>query len=194
MSRHFAASLIFCLAIVGMVEAQNLPRPSPPTAPYEDEGACPFECCTYRTWKVKANTEIRTDRHDGAATAFRVRAGDQVDGVTGVVITTRFGSATIRTPITAESGTLQLQPGDTVHVLHYFGEGFWKVWVRGQFVQLRLESKGQTCFGYDGRSVPCTAQIIEEPRTVWWAKIRNRAGQEGWTRELDHFTDIDACA
>jgi hypothetical protein len=28
---------------------------------------------------------------------------------------------------------------------------------------------------------------VEQPDVVWWAKIRNSRGQEGWTREVDHF-------
>ena len=30
-------------------------------------------------------------------------------------------------------------------------------------------------------------------QTVWWAKVRDARGREGWTREVDHFGNIDAC-
>src|SRR5262245_59465497 len=195
MSLKTFAALTITLAIAGITHAAEPAPSSPPPVPYEDHGACPFECCTYRTWRAKADTQILRNRRDGAAPAFRVRVGDQVEGITGVVVTTRFGRATIRMPmpIVAESGTVQLRPGDAVYIVRYAGEGFWKAWVRGRFLEIELADQGETCRGDDGGPGPCAAEIVEKPDTVWWAKIRNRAGKEGWTRQLDHFAKIDAC-
>ena len=192
---HFCAALAITLAIAGTAHPAQPAPPSPPPVPYEDHGACPFECCTYRTWAAKADTAILSDRRDGSVAAFRVRAGEQVEGITGVVVTTRFGRATIRVPmpIVVESGTVQLRPGDAVYIARYSGEGVWKTWARGQFLEIELTDKGETCRGGDGGIAPCAAEIVEKPETVWWAKIRHHAGQEGWTRQLDHFANIDAC-
>ena len=187
------ALLAAIFAIAAMAEGTECPGSAPPKVPYEDHGACPFECCTYRTWRVKKDTELRTDRRDSARIAFRVRAGEQVEGITGVVVTTRLGKAAIRRPITVDSTALRLQSGEAVYILHYLGEGFWKVWTRGQFVDLELADRGQTCRDEQRKSSACDAQIVTEPVAVWWARIRNRAGQEGWTRQLDHFGNIDAC-
>ncbi len=111
------------------------------------------------------------------------------------MVTTRFGKATVRVPmqIVTESDTVQLQPGDAVYVLRYAGEGSWKAWVRGQFLEIELAEKGETCREGDGGLAPCAAEIVEKPDTVWWVMIRGRAGQEGWTRQVDHFGRIDAC-
>ena len=182
------------LAAAGVAEAADGPgRPSLPKVPYEDHGACPFECCTYRTWTVNAETPVRTDRRDSAPVAFRVRAGEQVDGLTGVVVTTKLGRATIREPIVVDSDKLELRPGETVYVINYIGEGVWKIWVRGRLYHLEIAGKEETCGAPAPEPGPCAAQIVEEPRTVWWAKVRNRTGQEGWTRQLDHFDNVDAC-
>jgi hypothetical protein len=192
--RTFVALLTASLAAAGAAEAADGPaRPGLPKVPYEDHGACPFECCTYRSWTVKAETPVHTDRRDDAPVAFRVRAGEQVDGVTGVVITRKLGRATIREPIVVDSDKLVLRPGEVIHVVNYIGEGVWKIWARGRLYHVEISGKEQACVGQARAPVPCAAQIVEEPITVWWAKIRSRTGREGWTRQLDHFANIDAC-
>ena len=192
--RTFSALLTASLAAFGMAQAADGPgRPSLPKVPYEDHGACPFECCTYRTWTVNAETPVRTDRRDNAPVAFRVRAGEQVDGLTGVVVTTKLGKAIIREPIVVDPDKLELRPGEVVYVVNYIGEGVWKIWTRGRLYHLEIAGKEETCGRPAPEPGPCAAQIVEEPKTVWWAKVRNRTGQEGWTRQLDHFDNIDAC-
>lgn len=97
----------------------------PPPLPYEDHGACPFECCVYRAWSVLLETNILTKRQDKAKTAFRVRPGDEIIGVTGVVVTTRFGRAVVDEPTTI-AGHYVLA-GTTIPVLNYLGEGIWRI-------------------------------------------------------------------
>ena len=193
--RPFLAALLTAsLAAAGVAAAADGPgRPSLPQVPYEDHGACPFECCTYRTWTVKADTPVRTNRRDTAPVAFRVRPGEQVDGLTGVVVTTKLGRATIREPIVVDPDKLALEPGEAVSVVNYIGEGVWKVWTRGRLHHLEIAGKEHSCAGQARAPGPCAAQIVEEPKTVWWAKVRNRGGQEGWTRQLDRFGQVDAC-
>jgi hypothetical protein len=164
--------------------------PSTPAIPYESPGACPFECCTYRSWSVQADTDLLVDRRDDATVAFRVRRGATVRALTGVVVTTRPGRAVVRRP--SALGGVQVRPGDSIVVLHYVGEGFWKLWVRGHVVEDEVPDAESSC-GFDtGVRVPCAVQILEEPETVWWVKIRSR-GRDGWTRQVDHFGDVDAC-
>ena len=172
----------------------HLPAPDRPALPYESEGVCPFECCTYRTWTVDADTDILVERQEGAAAAFRVRRGQLVQGVTGVVVTTKLGRAVVRRPTTIGVGSapVAVEPGDAVYILHYVGEGYWKFWIRGRVDSDQLPEKGVGCVDDAGRSVVCAVQITEEPQTTWWAKIRSR-GRQGWTRQVDHFSDIDAC-
>jgi hypothetical protein len=74
-----------------------------PPLPYEDSGACPFECCTYREWAVQAETTVRSARDDAAPVAFRVRPGQRVTGVTGVVVTTKLGRAVVSGPRSSAS-------------------------------------------------------------------------------------------
>jgi hypothetical protein len=170
------------------------PAPAEPAVPYESHGACPFECCTYRTWTVQTDTDILVDRQDDAPVAFRVHRGQRVEGVTGVVVTTTLGRAIVRreSALGEGSDSVPVQPGDPVYVLHYVGEGYWKFWVRGKVGSEQLPEKDDVCVGHDGQTMPCAVQITVQPETTWWAKIRHD-GQEGWTSKVGNFSDIDAC-
>jgi len=164
--------------------------------PYEDPGACPFGCCTYRDWTVKADTDILTSRGDDAPRAFRVLRGTTVRGVTGVVVTTRVGRAVVKRETTIGRRHQTVEPGDEVALLHYLGEGYWKYWLRGQIDQEFIPDP-DNCRRSGDRSPTmsgrCAVQQEELPETIWWVLIRNQDGQEGWTREVDHFGNIDAC-
>ena len=178
-------------ATAGAFERQ--PRRDRPSVPYEDHGACPFECCTYRTWTVKTDTDLRVNRSDTTPLVVRLRKGDRVEGITGVVITTTLGTARVLAAISKAADRLRLNTGETVYVLNYVGEGAWKLWVKGKLYVAENARGPHDCYGPEHDTVLCPVQILEEPTTVWWAKVRTRNGKEGWTRQLDHFGNIDAC-
>jgi hypothetical protein len=193
-SATFVTLLVTSLALVGLCAGAGgrTTTPAPPV-PYEDYGACPFECCTYRIWTVEADTEVHTDRQDSSPVAFRVRRGEQVVGITGIVVTMKLGRAIVRESIVIELQIPGLMPGSLVYVLSYVGEGAWKIWVGGQIYETEVSGKEEICVGRRGETIACAIQITEEPQTAWWAKVRNSTGQEGWTRQLDHFGNMDAC-
>lgn len=168
----------------------------PPRLPYDDFGACPFECCTYREWTVKADTDTLVSRGADARIAFRVLRGTTVRGVTGVVVTTRFGRAVAKRQTTIGRHDFAVKPGEEVSLLHYLGEGHWKYWLHGQIDEEFIPDPENCDHGADrrvGSSDECAVQVEERPRTNWWVLIRNRDGREGWTREVNHFGNIDAC-
>jgi hypothetical protein len=63
-----------------------------PLVPYEDHGACPFECCTYHEWIAKEDVDILADRINNSPVAFKVHRGEKIIGETGLVITTKLGN------------------------------------------------------------------------------------------------------
>jgi len=169
-------------------------QPARPQVPYESHGACPFECCTYRTWTVVEDTDIFAERDNAAPVAFRVERGSQVEGLTGIVVTTKLGHAVVKRPTTIGFGShaVAVTPGQDVFILHPVGEGYWRTWVRGRLIDEQLPDKGRGCMSESKEPVECAIQIMEMPETVWWAKVRSHS-REGWTRELKHFGNIDAC-
>jgi hypothetical protein len=178
----FAKIVCPSLLLVTSVYAQD---PRPP-ANYADNGACPFECCTYRRWSVTRDTVLYQQRSEKSAVAFRVRKGDHVTGVTGVVITLKPGKAIVRRATTIGEGRRQvkLKQGDVLYLLHYMGEGFFKIWFRGKIYENEMPDLG------DAKS---KIQVLNQPDTVWWMKVKNSRNQVGWSKQNDNFGDIDAC-
>ncbi len=139
---------------------------------------------------------------DSSPVLFRLRRGQRVQGLTGVVVTTELGKAVVRQPTVIGETALAVAPGDVVYIINYVGEGYWKFWVRGHVDQDQIPGKGEACAGEDQHPVgqlpvasptACKIQITTEPKTVWWAKVQDARGRVGWTREVDHFGNMDAC-
>lgn len=137
---------------------------------YVDKGACPFECCTYRQWTVEKNTTL-LDRPRGTRAIARLSKGEVVTGLTGEVISTPI-------PVTSDRDIPEtgIKKGDTFYVLHYDGEGYWKVWFRGKFEQVHQS-------------------VIEvpAPKSEWWVKVKDSHGTVGWSLSRRNFGRQDAC-
>jgi hypothetical protein len=170
-------------------------QPSRPPANYRDNGACPFECCTYRRWSVDADTVIYKDQSEKSGVAFRVRKGEHVVGLTGVVITLKPGKAIVRkaTTIGQDRRKIRVKPGDVLYLLHYMGEGFYKIWFNGRIYENEMPTApdeiGKPPAGRKQESI----EAQSEPDTVWWVKVRNSRNQIGWSKQNDHFGNMDAC-
>jgi hypothetical protein len=52
-----------------------------------------------------------------------------------------------------------VKAGDTIYILHYIGEGYWKVWHDGNLV--------------DVEDFPGTGS---KPKTTWWVKLKTSSG------------------
>jgi hypothetical protein len=101
---------------------------------FEDPGACPFECCTYREWIVEKDTALYRKRDKRSPVVYRVKKGDVVTGVTGVVVTLTPGKAKVLKPTILGHGNekVEAKPGELLYTLHYEGEGYWKLWFKGK--------------------------------------------------------------
>ena len=195
-------------------------EPDGPQVPFEDAGACPFEGCVYRLWIAREPVVVRTERRTDAPVEFRVTAQEKVEAVTGVVATVRAGRARFRVPVNLyyscvlqwpcqfgsrgciggrcdDSGSIHLEPGQTLYLLTYHGEGSTTAWFQGRFDRYldgSMTLLNGVCDYEDGRRrlaaydpTACTSKIIEHPESVWWVQIRNSSGQVGWTNEPDKF-------
>jgi hypothetical protein len=149
--------------------------------PHVDEGACPFECCTYRTWTVETATSLHAKRDRGSAIAFSLQPGDSAAAVTGAVITTEPGLVTVlQDTLLATQAPHQAHAGDVLQTLHYRGEGEWLVW---------LDGNARTVSDIDGPGF----RTEREPSVEWWVQIRSAAGKLGWTDQPENFGNKDAC-
>lgn len=168
-----SSGLVVLLAVISFGQKGPGPR-----LPYYDRGACPFECCTYREWSVVKPTAIRKAMNDTSPIVARLKTGEKVKGMTGVVITTEPGivEALKRTTV----GNMRVKPGERVYVLTNQGEGFAKVWFKGRVVQ--GEPYDESIF-----------KLIRPAKSVWWVKIKDRRGKIGWSRLPENFDNVDQC-
>jgi hypothetical protein len=137
------------------------------------------------------------DRTPNASIVFTVPRAATVTALTGVVITVKAGRVRFRQPISLqvigrlgsptvpEDGSLHVEPGETLHLLTYHGEGFTKAWFKGRVYEI----DGSEFFNGLCEKAPnqCNGQILERPERVWWVQIRNAQGQIGWTDQPEKF-------
>jgi hypothetical protein len=180
--------MIYCCMWAGTTAYSMQSRQPRPPRHYEDYGACPFECCTYRQWTVNSDTVFYKDRSTSSAILFRAKKGEHVIGLTGVVITLKPGKAVVKKATTLGTGRhkVRVTPGNILYLLHYEGEGVYKFWFRGGIYEDEMPSSPD-----DNSSQ--YIQMLNEPQTVWWVQVKNRRGRVGWSKQDDHFDDMDAC-
>jgi hypothetical protein len=156
-------------------------------------GACPFEGCVYREWVANAAVDVRAGRGPDDPVAFRLRPGDRVQAVTGVVVTVKAGRVTFRAPIELPSsdGVVRIVPGETLYLLTYHGEGSTTAWFKGHLYDWLDGSEFFNDLCKD-RPNTCNGSILERPQRVWWVRLRSRGGRMGWTRETDKFDNKDS--
>ena len=179
---------------------------SPPPARYVDEGACPFECCTYRDWTVQRATSLLVRPEHGAPQAAVVRPGQTVQALTGKVVVSRPGEFVVLHQPDGDSGA-RYAVGDRVYVYTPLGEGYFRVWHAGRMYE------EEATFLYDGigasfdaceRDGSCWGRRVALPRYTWWVKMRTPSGVVGWWEEVvdegraiadepPRFGNLDAC-
>ena len=166
-----------------------------PPRHYEDYGSCPFECCTYRQWTVNSDTVFYKERSTNSPAVFRARKGERVVGLTGVVITLKPGKAVVtKSMVLGGSGRqVRVEAGDLLYLLHYEGEAFYKIWFRGKIYEDEMPFAPGMVYLSPGDERRQYVRQLSEPQTIWWVKVKNRRGQIGWSKQDDHFDDMDAC-
>jgi hypothetical protein len=175
---------------IGAASAQA--RRAGPPVPFEDVGACPFEGCTYREWTANATVTVRRSRSQTAPVVFRVRPGEKVTALTGVVITVRAARVQFREPATVAAfpESVSIKPGETLYLLTNQGEGFSKGWFKGSMLTDidTTEFHNGVC---EVQPSKCKGRIVGNGQTEWWVQIRSRRGVIGWTVDSDKFDGQD---
>jgi hypothetical protein len=191
-----AGTTLVAFVASAVVSSHPSAQDAGPRVPYEDIGACPFECCTYRDWTATARVTLLSDRQTGSGTAFVAQPGDRVRAITGVVITTQPGRAQVDRPVDlwTTEGTIHVVPGDTLYLLTYHGEGAFTAWFKGHLYD-QVDAAMFTTVNGACASQPekCYGRVIEKPVSEWWARVKSQKGVTGWTREPEKFSNKDRC-
>lgn len=167
MGRNSQTILLLLLTAAGN-SAPNQSQKPPHV--YVDVGACPFECCKYRQWVVAKKVTV-VDRPNGKSVIETLSKGAIVTGLTGEVISEPIPFKSDR-----DVPDTPIKRGDTFYVLHYDGEGYWKVWLNGK-----------TTFVHE------SVMDVPHPKAEWWVKIKDSRGTIGWALSDGNFAHQDAC-
>lgn len=157
-----------------------------PPDPYESWGVCPFECCTYREWTADTDIPVHEERSDQSRVLFRLRVGERVNALTGVVVTRHPAAIHIDHSVRdgySKGGNqplLSLNRGNVVYMLAPLGEGFYLFWYQGKVYRSGIDLAAMP--GVEGKGMTMT----------WWKHVRNKSGKTGWTKS-NHFQNADAC-
>ena len=108
-----------------------------------------------------------------------------------MVTTTNVGRATANRQVSVGNKHITVAAGEPIYLLRNVGSD-WKIWVNGITDEQYIANQGY-CIGDKQGSDECALTVVEQPQIVWWAKVRDARGREGWTREVDHFGNIDSC-
>jgi hypothetical protein len=166
-----------------------------PPVPFEDAGACPFDGCLYRQWTATADVDVRAERADAAPVIFSIAAGERVNAVTGVVVTTRPGRVRFRKQVDlpSDGGAVHVEPGQDLQLLTHHRDGTLTAAVQGV---VRTGVDGSTFMNDDCEQQPrrCVGEVVARPEYVWWVQLRDPHGRTGWTNEPQKFDGTSVAA
>jgi len=143
-----------------------------PPKQFIDVGACPFECCpAYGQWNVDSSVSL-LDRPNGQRTVGTLQKGDIVRGIIGEMI-----SEPIATTASRDIPETPIRKGAVFYVLHYDGEGYWKVWINGATALVHQ-----------------SVMDVPHPKEAYWVKVKTTGGVLGWATWKGHFlASHDSC-
>jgi hypothetical protein len=150
-------------------------------------GACPFECCVYGTWTPTGEVPLRAAPKRSDPVIAIVPPGEAFAADSGFV--RLVGISVLVIADTVNTGPKTFQPGDTVAVLDYVGEGFFNVWDGTKVWQVEdfwgglqpNPDAGMVGGGRDGRE--------------WWVHATRKTGENGWldADSVPRLKGADAC-
>lgn len=149
--------------------------------PYRVEPACPGEGCTYGVWLAcdsiplyRAPGETSpTDQYLSRAQAFEVTSGVVLVDAPTVVVVTR---PTRQLPASIEAVTFE--PGDTVYVLDYLGEGFFNAFYADSI--LEVEAFWPWGDFHPGQGFEYGGEVVRQGASSFWIQTADDEGSEAW--------------
>ena len=130
-------------------DTQPTPSPEPEpevnasatlTFPHVIEDSCPGEFCNYGDDRACTTIPVYTNIGDTTDVVATLEREERVEVLTGATVVDQPGIVAVTRPRSRgpynsdfEKGDI-FQPGDTLYVLGYRGEGYYDVWFEGAFI------------------------------------------------------------
>jgi hypothetical protein len=162
--------------LVLIVALMALASPVTPPSLYVSKGACPFEGCAYREWLARRSLPVY-ERAGGARIIARLQKGERVQALNGEVHCRPVRVIAGRDDPAAgsyEPTSPRIRKGQMFYLLHYEGEGHWRVWFSGQITTVEMAP----------REMP-------RARSTWWARVKTASGTIGWVIATGNFDGQD---
>ena len=133
------------------------------------------------------STTARKTGDPKAEMAFRIRVGQQLEALTGVVITRKPGSVRMLKTVQLDN-EVTVPEGTLLYTLHQGGEGSYLYWFEGKarWGELYADSVHKA-------SADLPWDVLSVPVTEWWLKVRTQAGPMGWVLNPTDFKGMDSC-
>lgn len=149
--------------------------------PYVVQPACPGEGCMFDEWLACAAVPVYASLGDAAALITTLEANEQFSVLTGAVVVESPGVVAITRPsrpVPFLDGEDIFQPGDTLYVLDYLGEGFYNTWFEGSFFETEQFWPGPDYF--PSSDYEYGGSVVQEVGSSFWVQIRSGNRDEGW--------------
>jgi hypothetical protein len=183
MDRKIFTILSTCAILLSLFPI-NSSGQSCPTAPYVEEGVCPYEFgCDFIKWVSLARKPLFKNDSDTNSIAYWMEPGDSLTFNYGNMHIDQVGIAININPREGYS------VGDTLYLLSYTGEGNFDIWHKGKIENV------QDFWYWDPtpKDTINTARLIVPQRMTWWVLLTNEKGQKGWLPLINECPKNGAC-
>jgi len=159
--------------------------------PYVQEGACPFECCEYGLWEVLKKDTVYSLPDSTSPSVGLIQPGEKLQAETGNVYVIPGIAKIIGKPYGIAK---DLDSNKNVLILDYIGEGFSRIYQDGNFYETKIARTKDEC-KEKSNSRYCWVEILMEPISTWWVKVRINKDLMGWViMSRESLKPIDNCS
>jgi hypothetical protein len=182
----------------------------PPSTPFVERGACPFECCQLGHWTARDTLPVYARQQAPDAPLFLIAPGQGFVADSADFHTLALGIILVRQAFSladylAEEGPSprpgpagsarrtalrnRLAPGDTIYLIGEVTETGERVWARG------VEDTVEAFWSEPAFEKPDAPAVMVRPiEQEWWVHV-NVGGRSGWIQAWNRRIDgTDACA
>jgi|TARA_B110000908_G_C10027476_1_gene345812 hypothetical protein len=159
---------------------------------YSEVGACPFEGCLYGEWTTIGEIKIFKEPNLESNIVGEIPADKKFNSLNGkieIVPGIAFKVKDLPTIGYTDSETTEINYNQPIYILHYVGEGFYKVNQNNKFHFLQLPSDKKIFNEY--KSDFDWIRIEKYPMEFkWWAEIEY-LDLKGWILVNDKVVPLD---